>query len=110
MAYNLKLAERIRVEVQGLPIVEKKMFGGVGYMLNGNMACGILGDDLIVRVPVEDYEKMLQRSHVKILTMKSGPRPMKGWLMVESAGCKTAEQLAEWVKMGMELASSLPPK
>lgn len=110
MAYNLKLAERIRTEVQGLPIVEKKMFGGVGYMLNGNMACGILGDDLIVRVPVGDHEKILKRAHVKVFTMKSGPHPMKGWIMVEPTGHKTARQLAAWVKLGVEFASSLPPK
>jgi hypothetical protein len=110
MSYNAKLAERIRAEVQGSPIIEKKMFGGVGYMLNGNMACGILGDDLIVRVPLEDYEKMLKRAHIKIFTMKGRPRPMKGWLMVEPAGCKTAKQLGDWVKTGVEFASTLPPK
>lgn len=110
MAYNLTLAERIRVQMQGLPIVEKKMFGGVGYMLNGNMVCGILGDDLIVRVPLDEYEKMLNRAHVKIFIMKSGPRPMKGWLMVQPAGYKTAKQLGAWVKTGVEFASTLPPK
>jgi TfoX/Sxy family transcriptional regulator of competence genes len=110
MAYNLKLAERIRGEVMGTPVIEKKMFGGVGYMLSGNMACGILGDDMIVRVNLEDYEKLLKRAHVKIFTMKNGPRPMKGWLMVEPAGCKTAKHLADWVKMGVEFAASLPPK
>ena len=110
MAYNLKLAERIRVEVQGLPIAEKKMFGGVGYMLSGNMACGILGDDLIVRVPPDEYEKMLNHAHVKIFTMKSGPKPMKGWLMVEPDGCKTAKQLSQWVEIGVNFAATLPPK
>ena len=110
MAYNLKLAERIRAETAGLPIVEKKMFGGVGYMLHGNMACGILGDDLIVRVPLEEYESLLKRAHVKLFTMKSGPRPMKGWLMVEPDSYKTAKQLAAWVKRGVEFASSLPAK
>lgn len=110
MAYNLKLAERIRAEVQGLPVIEKKMFGGVGYMLNGNMACGILGDDMIVRVNTEEYEKLLKRAHVKIFTMKNGPRPMKGWLMVEPDGYKTATQLRSWVKLGTEFAATLPPK
>ena len=110
MAYNLKLAERIRAEIQGLPVIEKKMFGGVGYMLNGNMACGILGDDMIVRVNLEEYEKLLKRAHVKIFTMKNGPRPMKGWLMVELDGYKTAKQLRSWVKLGVDFASSLPPK
>ena len=110
MTYNLKLAERIRAEIQGLPIIEKKMFGGVGYMLHGNMAVGILGDDLIVRVPLEEYETMLKRAHVKIFTMKNGPRPMKGWLMVEPSGTKSAKGLAQWVKLGVEFAATLPPK
>ena len=110
MAYDQKLAERIRAEVKGLPVIEKKMFGGVGYMLNGNMACGILSGDLIVRVKLEEYEKLLKRAHVKIFTMKNGPRPMKGWVMVEPDGYKTAKQLSQWVKMGVEFAATLPPK
>ena len=110
MAYDSNLAERIRAEVQGLPIVEKKMFGGVGYMLNGNMACGILGTDLIVRVGLDDYARLLGQPHVKVFTMKNGPRPMKGWLMVEPAGCKTEKQLSHWIKLGVEFASALPSK
>ncbi len=110
MAYDLKLAERIRLEMKGLPIIEKKMFGGVGYILNGNMAVGILGDDLIVRVPPEDYEKLLKRAHVKIFTMKNGLRPMKGWLMVEPSGIKSAKSLSQWINAGVEFSASLPPK
>ncbi|MFN8435400.1 MAG: TfoX/Sxy family protein [Anaerolineales bacterium] len=110
MAYDLKLAERIRAEVKGLPIIEKKMFGGVGYMLHGNMACGILEDNLIVRVALNNYEKTLKRKHVKIFTMKNGPRPMKGWVMVEPEGYKTSKQLKGWVKTGVDFAINLPPK
>ena len=110
MAYNLKLAERIKKEMQGLPFIEKKMFGGTGYMLQGNMACGILGDDLIVRVPAEKQDAFLQRAHVKTFTMKQGPRPMKGWLMVEPDGYKTDRKLSGWVKIGVNFASSLPAK
>lgn len=110
VAYDRQLAERIRAEVNGLPIIEKKMFGGVGYMLNGNMACGILGDDLIVRVGAENYEKLLKRTHTKIFTMKSSPKPMKGWLMVETEGTTTASQLKDWIKIGVEFAATLPPK
>lgn len=110
MAYDLKLAERIRLEMKGLPIIEKKMFGGVGYILNGNMAVGILGDDLIVRVPLENYEKLLKRAHVKIFTMKNGLRPMKGWLMVEPSGIKSAKSLSQWINAGVEFSASLPPK
>lgn len=110
MAYDKQLAERIRAEVKGLPIIEKKMFGGVGYMLHGNMACGILGDDLIVRVGAEDYEKLLKRAHTKIFTMKGSPKPMKGWIMVEAEGSATASQLKGWIKIGVEFAATLPPK
>ncbi|MBI3166980.1 MAG: TfoX/Sxy family protein [Chloroflexi bacterium] len=110
MAYDLKLAERIRAELKGVPVIEKKMFGGVGYMLNGNMACGILRGDMIVRVSSDKYEKLLKRKHVKVFTMKNGPRAMKGWLMVEPDGYKTAKQLAQWVKIGVEFAASLPLK
>ncbi len=110
MTYDLTLAKRIAAEVEGLPLVEKKMFGGVGYMLKGNMACGILGSDLIVRVSLDDYTQMLKQPHVKVFTMKNGPRPMKGWLMVEPEGYKTAKQLGAWVKLGVEFAAGLPPK
>lgn len=110
MAYNLELEKRIAAEVQGLPIAAKKMFGGVGYMLNGNMACGILDDDLIVRVSLDDYARLLEQPHVKVFTMKGSPKPMKGWLMVEPEGCKTVSQLGQWLKLGVEFASTLPPK
>jgi TfoX/Sxy family transcriptional regulator of competence genes len=110
MAYDVKLAERIRAQVQGLPIIEKKMFGGVGYMLHGNMACGILGNDLIVRVPVDEYENYLKKAHVKIFTMQNGPRAMKGWVMVDPAGYRTAKQISHWIKTGIDFALTLPPK
>ena len=110
MAYNENLAERIRAEVDGLLVIEKKMFGGVGYMLNGNMACGILGDDMIVRVGLENYDVLLKRKHTKIFTMKGSPKPMKGWLMVEPDGYKTSKHLSEWIKIGVEFALTLPPK
>ena len=110
MAYNLKLAERIRTEFDGIPFVEKKMFGGVGFLIHGNMACGILGEDMIVRVSVDEYETLLKRTHVKIFTMKGGPKPMKGWLMVEPEGCKTKKQLSAWIKKGVEFTLTLPPK
>lgn len=109
MAYNPKLAERIRAGVKGLPIIEKKMFGGVGFMLNGNLAVGILGEDMIVRVSAEAYEDLLKRTHVKVFAM-AGRKPMRGWLLVEPAGWKAARGLAQWVKMGVEFAASLPPK
>ena len=108
MAYNLKLAERIRSELDGIPVVEKKMFGGVGFLLNGNMACGVNKNDLIVRVDPEKHVALLKKSHVRPFDMTG--RPMKGWLLVEPEGVKTASQLSAWVKECLEFASTLPPK
>jgi len=108
MAYNIKLAERIRSELDGIPVVEKKMFGGVGFLLNGNLACGVNKDDMIVRVEPEKHAALLKKSHVRPFDMTG--RPMKGWLLVEEAGVKTEKQLSAWVKEGVEFASTLPPK
>jgi TfoX/Sxy family transcriptional regulator of competence genes len=108
MAYNLKLAERIRDELDGMPYVEKKMFGGVGYLLQGNMACGVIKDDLIVRIDPQEQPALLKKPHVKLFDMTG--RPMKGWLVVETDGIKTAKQLGMWVRLGVEFALTLPPK
>jgi TfoX/Sxy family transcriptional regulator of competence genes len=108
MAYNLKLAERIRSQLDGVPFVEKKMFGGIGFLLNGNMACGVNKENLIVRVDPEKHNTLLKKSHVKPFDLTG--RPMKGWLLVEAGGVKTEKQLSVWVKEGVEFASTLPAK
>jgi TfoX/Sxy family transcriptional regulator of competence genes len=108
MAYNEKLAERIRAELTGVPNVEKKMFGGVGFLIHGNMAVGVHKDDLIVRVDPEKHSKLLKKPHAKPFDITG--KPMKGWLMVEPGGCKTKRQISVWVKEGAEFALRLPPK
>lgn len=108
MAYSLKLAERIRAELEATPFVEKKMFGGIGFLINGNMACGVYKEDTIVRVDPEDHIKLLKKPHAKPFDITG--RPMKGWLMIEPDGCKTKKQLSAWVKEGIEFALTLPPK
>ena len=108
MPYDLKLAERIRSELGGIHFVEKKMFGGVGFLLSGNMACGVNKKDLIVRVDPEKHSALLKKPHVKPFDMTG--RPMKGWLVVEADGCKTNKQLSTWVKEGVEFALTLPVK
>lgn len=108
MPYNLKLAERIRSQLDGIPFVEKKMFGGVGFLLNGNMACGVNKDNLIVRIDPEKQNALLKESYAKPFDLTG--RPMKGWLVVEAEGFKTDKQLNTWVKEGVGFASSLPPK
>jgi TfoX/Sxy family transcriptional regulator of competence genes len=108
MAYNLKLAERIRSQLDGVPFVEKKMFGGVGFLLNGNMACGVNKDNLIVRVDPENHVTLLKKPHTKPFDLTG--KPMKGWLLVEANGVKTEKQLSAWVKEGVEFAGTLPAK
>lgn len=108
MAYNLQLAERIRSQLDGVPFVEKKMFGGVGYLFNGNMACGVNKDDLIVRVAPEKHSALLKKPHVRPFDLTG--RPMKGWLIVEAEGVRTKKLLHTWVQEGVEFALTLPPK
>jgi TfoX/Sxy family transcriptional regulator of competence genes len=108
MAYNLKLAERLRSQLDGIPAIEKKMFGGVGFLLNGNMVCGVHKDSLIVRIDPEKQNALLKKLHAKPFDLTG--RPMKGWLLVEADGVKTEKQLSTWVKEGLEFASSLPAK
>jgi TfoX/Sxy family transcriptional regulator of competence genes len=108
MAYDLKLAGRIRSELNGIPVVEKKMFGGVGFLLHGNLTCGVNKDDLIVRVDPEKHSALLKKPHVRPFDMTG--RPMKGWLVVEADGVKTDKHLGTWVKEGIEFASTLPAK
>ncbi|HEX5940801.1 MAG TPA: TfoX/Sxy family protein [Anaerolineales bacterium] len=108
MAYNQKLADRVRSQLDGIPFVEKKMFGGVGFLIGGNMACGVNKDDLIVRVEPERHGTLLKKPHAKPFDLTG--KPMKGWLLVEAKGCKTEKQLGAWVKEGVEFASTLPPK
>ena len=108
MAYNLKLAERIRSQLDGMPFVEKKMFGGVGFLLNGNMACGVNKDDLIVRIDPEKQTALLKKAHARPFDLTG--RPMKGWLLIEAEGCKTDKQLSAWVQEGIAFALTPPPK
>jgi len=109
MAYDENLARRMRAEIGSLPgLVEKRMFGGVGFMVQGNMACGVHGNDLIARVGSDRYEQALARPHTKPFDMTG--RPMTGWVMVAPSGVAGDEDLASWVRMGVEYALSLPAK
>ena len=108
MAYDLKLAERIRSKLDEVPFEEKKMFGGVGFLLNGNMACGVNQDNLIVRIDPEKQNTLLKKPHAKPFDLTG--KPMKGWLVIEADGVKTNKQLGTWVKEGVEFALTLPPK
>ena len=109
MPYDRSLAERIRGELDQLPgLQEKKMFGGVGFLMQGNMACGVHGEDLIVRVGPGCYEEALSRPHTRPFDMTG--RPMSGWVMVAPKGCESDRDLSNWVRQGVEYARSLPAK
>ncbi len=109
MAYDEGLAQRIREVLGEQPeLVEKKMFGGVGFMVRGNMACGVHKDALIVRVGPEGYEEALARPHTRPFDITG--RPMKGWGMVTSDGYESDEALEDWVQRGLDFALSLPAK
>lgn len=84
------------------------MFGGIGFLIGGNLACGVIKDDMVVRVDPEKQEALLKKPHAKPFAFSG--KPMKGWLLVGPPGCKTDKQLSSWIKQGIEVASALPPK
>lgn len=109
MAFDEKLAGRVREALAGQAgLVEKKMFGGMAFMLGGNMCCGVLMNDLIVRVGAEATERALAQPHARAFDVTG--RPMKGFVMVAPAGHGNAAGLADWVAQGVAFARSLPPK
>ncbi len=109
MAYDEDLARRVWEQMKGTPgFTEKKMFGGVCYLLNGNMAGGVHGDDLIVRLGVEQYDEALKKPFARPFDMTG--RPMKGWVMVAGEGVRAEAELASWVQQGIAFARSLPAK
>lgn len=109
MAYDEGLAQRIRDMLGEQPgLVEKKMFGGVGFLLFGNMAGGVHKDALIVRVGPERYDEAMKRPHTRPFDMTG--RPMKGWVMLAANGYEADDDLSSWVQQGIEFALSLPPK
>lgn len=109
MAYSEELAERIREVIDGRPgATERKMFGGIAWMVNGNMACGIIGEDLMVRLERDEADAAQAEEHVGPMDFTG--RPMRGFIMVEAAGVEDAADLGRWVDAGADFAESLPPK
>jgi TfoX/Sxy family transcriptional regulator of competence genes len=109
MAYNEQLAERVRAIVgDGPGLSERKMFGGIAFMLNGNMFCGITRDDLMVRVGPDRFEEALASPGARPMDFTG--RPMKGMAFVGPEGYRTDEQLRGWVEKTLEYARSLPAK
>ncbi len=109
MAYDERLAQRIRESLSDHPdLLEKQMFGGIGFMAQGNMVCGVLHNSLIVRVGPDRYPEALAQPHTKEFDFTG--RPMTGWVMVGLPGYETDTDLENWVSLGITYALSLPAK
>ena len=109
MAYDEAAARRVREALAGFPsVVEKKIFGGVSFMVRGNMCCGVIGDRLMVRVGPDGYEAALARPHVKVMDFAG--RPMKGFVFVEPDGFASPGDLKAWIARAMQFVLTLPAK
>jgi hypothetical protein len=110
MAYDEGLAERIRAEIGGEPnLTEMKMFGGLAFLIGGNMAVGVSGQGgLMIRCDPDDTEALLSEPGAVPFEMRN--REMKGWLRVEARAVDDDDALRTWVERGASYARSLPPK
>ena len=109
MAFDEALAARIR-GILGVSdeVAEKRMFGGIAFLVNGNMCCGVHDDELILRLDPGQGEQALEEPHVRRFDMTG--RPMKGWVLIGPAGTAADDDLRSWVETGVTFARSLPPK
>lgn len=109
MAYDEQLADRLREHLAPVKrVTEREMFGGITFMVGGNMCCGVLGDDLIVRIDPTLHHDALTRPNVSEFSM--GGRTSRGMIRVGPAGVADDNELALWVRLGIAHATSLPPK
>ncbi len=109
MAYDERLAQRVRLELAAqVGVSEKRMFGGLAFMVHGNMALAIDKDRLMVRVRPDRYEAVLNMPHAGPMDMTG--RPMRGLVVVQPEGLNKKEDLQDWVQQGVDFALSLPSK
>jgi TfoX/Sxy family transcriptional regulator of competence genes len=109
MAFDEGLAERIRAVLDARSDVdERKMFGGLAFLVAGNMACGVMREDLMVRMAPDDAKRLESEPGARRFDM--GGRPMKGWLLVAPEATAESVDLERWVRRGEAFAASLPPK
>jgi TfoX/Sxy family transcriptional regulator of competence genes len=109
MAYNEPLASRVREILSSVVgFSEKKMFGGLCFLIHGNMCCGVLKGDLVLRLEPEGAQELQSRPHTR--PMDFTDRPMKGFVFIEAKGLATDRQLRDCVSMAHAFAQSLPRK
>ncbi len=110
VAYDDDLASRVRDLIAGEPdVTEKRMFGGLAFLIGGNMSVGVSGQGgLMVRVEPGDTDALVTKPHARSFEMRG--RAVEGWLRVDAEGLRTKRQLEPWVRRGVAYARSLPPK
>jgi hypothetical protein len=109
MAFDETLAARIRAALEGRKdVVEKRMFGGVAFMVRGHMSCGVVGSSLMVRVDPEEEEKLLRKPAVRPMDFTG--RPMRGFLFVDPPGIASAASLGKWLGRATAHAEAKPRK
>lgn len=109
MAFSEALAARIRDALaRKRGVEEKTMFGGVGFLLHGNLLVGVWRDSLIVRLGPDNYDDALLEPHVREFDITG--RPMKGWVLVEPGGIKGDDQLSAWIERAVKFVKTLPAK
>ncbi len=109
MAFDEQLADRVREALAARSdLSEQRMFGGLGFTIDGNMACGVMEDELILRLPPEEAEAALREPDTRPFDFTG--RPMKGWIFVGSEAIAGQEALAGWVDAGADYAASMPSK
>ena len=109
MVYNEKLADRIRkVLGKNKNVTEKKMFGGLSFLLNGKMLCGVLKENLVLRISHDEYESAIKKLNVRPMDFTG--RPMKGFVYVNQSGSKSDKDLKKWVNLSLNHAKSIAKK
>ncbi|MBT2398303.1 TfoX/Sxy family protein [Streptomyces sp. ISL-100] len=109
MAFDEGLAERIRERLGADPLIaEKRMFGGLAFLRQGNMAVGVIGDELMVRVGPEHTDAALARPGARVFDFTG--RPMRGWVVVAANVLTKDAELDAWIREGHAFAAGLPPK
>jgi TfoX/Sxy family transcriptional regulator of competence genes len=109
MTYNLDLEDRIgRLTDRLGEIAKKRMFGGIGYLMNGNMCFGIHKESLVIRTSLEKAEELLKSEYVTPFDITG--KPMKGWLLVSPDAVETDDQLLEMLRLGVSFVGTLPKR
>jgi TfoX/Sxy family transcriptional regulator of competence genes len=109
MAYDEQLANRVREALnEQTPTIERKMFGGLVFMVEGNMCCGVSREDLLLRLGAAESEAATARPHARPMMMKD--KPMRGFVRVEAEGLAEEHELREWIAEALDFVRTLPPK